>query len=307
MHSVREDLCGALGRCKDCEPVEGDFSIKRTGMAILSQLCDIPKSGVCLEVGCGSGVNSAFLSQAVRRVIATDLPSYDGQTHSLGIDVADGLLRRLDINNVELVSCSGERLPFADNSFDLVFSSSVLEHIDDKERALKEMFRVVRPGGRVICIIPTYVQSLCAFAHLYLYIARRIMEVAATKMFRTSVIGRKTLLPTEDDSKRASSEITGSFKKSHPSFPLPEPHGSYKNIFEEFGNQLPWRWASLARKCGAVSTDGFAFLFLPFNILEIFSTRLIARLYALGKPVHCMLARSWLKNFAYSYCVVAKK
>ena len=292
--------------CRDYEPVPGDFLIKKTGMDIISKFVDLNGSAMGLEIGCGSGYNAALLSCATRRLIATDLPDSSVESHSLGISVAKDLLGTLGAKNVRLVSCSGETLPFGDDTFDFIFSSSVLEHIDDKKAALKEMLRVVKPNGRVIFVIPTFVQSMCAFVHLYLYIARRIGEVMSVKLFKQSV-KKKTLLPMRDDASRASAKIVDSFRVSHPSFPLPEPHGSYKNIFEEFSSQLPWRWTSLARECGARSTDSFAFLFLPFNVLEVFSTRIIADLYSGTKSLHQLLGKSFLKYFSYSYCVVARK
>src|SRR5262249_14820403 len=41
-------------------------------------------------------------------------------------------------------------LPFADNQFDLVYAAGVLEHLDDLEKALTELVRVCRPGGRIV-------------------------------------------------------------------------------------------------------------------------------------------------------------
>jgi len=307
MQNKYAEICRKENACREYEPVPGDFLIKRTSMDVLSHFIDLDGSDTALEIGCGSGFNAALLRASCRRLVATDLASYDGRTHSLGIAVAGKLLSRLQIKNVELVSCSGEELPFSDNVFDFVFSSSVLEHIDDKEKALKEMMRVVKPGGRVIFIIPTYIQSLCAILHLYLYMARRVIEVASAKLFRSAKNKRKGLLPRLDDSVRPGGAIAGSFLKSHPSFPLPEPHGAYKNIMAEFTGQLPWRWVKLARNCGAASVDTFATFFLPFNILEVFSTKMIAGLYSLTGPLHKILGRSFLQYFSYAWCVVAKK
>ena len=307
MRNVYEEIYRKVGAIRDCEPVPGDFLIKKTGAEIISRFFDLSNHGSILEVGCGSGVNTAFLSGSAKSVIATDLPDYDSTTHSLGIAVAKRLLERVDVKNAEIVSCSGEVLPFRDNTFDLVFSSSVLEHIDDKESALKEMLRVVKPGGAVLFVIPTYVQSICAFVHLPLYMGKRILEVAHMKVFKRPLTATRTLLPTKSDSARANSAILDSFMKSHPDLPFPQPHGSYKNVFQEFSRQLPWRWTRLARKCGARKVETFAFLFFPFNIMEVFSTRLIAFLYTRTKRLHCLIAQSPLKYFCYSYCVIAKK
>jgi len=307
MHNSYEEIYRKIDAIRDCEPVPGDFLIKKTGAEIISRFFDMSNLGFILEVGCGSGINTAFLSGSAERIIATDLPDYDSTTHSLGIAVAKRLLERIGVKNAEIVSCSGEILPFRDNTFDLVFSSSVLEHIDDKERALKEMLRVAKPGGAVLFVIPTYIQSICAFVHLPLYMGKRILEVAHMKVFKRPLTATRTLLPTKSDSARTNSTILDSFMKNHPDLPLPQPHGSYKNVFQEFNRQLPWRWTQLARKCGARKVETFAFLFFPFNIMEVFSTRLIAFLYTRTKRLHCLIARSPLKYFCYSYCVIARK
>jgi SAM-dependent methyltransferase len=54
------------------------------------------------------------------------------------------------------VICSALELTFPDNSFDTVVSTEVLEHVPDPQRALREMFRVVKPGGFVIVSTPLY-------------------------------------------------------------------------------------------------------------------------------------------------------
>ena len=45
---------------------------------------------------------------------------------------------------------ANERLPFADGSFDAVFSNDAMCHIPDRSRALREWFRVLKPGGRIL-------------------------------------------------------------------------------------------------------------------------------------------------------------
>jgi ubiquinone/menaquinone biosynthesis C-methylase UbiE len=292
---------------RSLEPVPGDFLIKKTILDILCAFLGQSPAGLGLEIGCGSGYNSALLSAGARKIIATDLPYYDARSHSLGISRARDLLAALAVKNVKVLSCSGESLPFPDGKFDFVFSLSVLEHIDNKDAALKEMFRVLKPGGVAIICVPTFFASLCSFAHLYLYTIRRIFQVAITKLLGKKAESAKTLLPVSDDVARAPDVILGSFRKSHPSFPLPEAHGSYHNIYQEISEQLPWKWTNRIRACGGTSLTTFGLLFLPYNILEVFSTRLLAVLYSRTIGLHRLMGRSFLQYCAYSWCIHAKK
>ena len=71
-------------------------------------------------------------------------------------DISPGMLQTLSANAVRLglevdtAPADAERLPFADESFDLVFGHAVLHHIPDLPRAFAEFMRVLRPGGTLL-------------------------------------------------------------------------------------------------------------------------------------------------------------
>ena len=99
--------------------------------------------GDTLEIGAGTGYFSLNLLQLglVEHATATDISQ--GMLDALAAS-ARGLGLTLD-----RVRTEAERLPFPDESFDLVFGHAVLHHIPDIDRALGEFHRVLRPGGTV--------------------------------------------------------------------------------------------------------------------------------------------------------------
>lgn len=97
-----------------------------------------------LDVGCGPGF---YVAELLERV--------GPQGHVSGVDSSEPMLavaaRRVgDSRNVELVKSAATELPFADAAFDGAISVQVLEYVDDVALALRELHRVLRPGGRLV-------------------------------------------------------------------------------------------------------------------------------------------------------------
>lgn len=95
-----------------------------------------------LDVGCGTGANLLMLLKY-------------GEAE--GVDISEDALafcRERGLDKVKLGAA--EELPYEDGTFDLVTAFDVVEHMDDDLAGLKEMRRVLRPGGHVLLFVPTF-------------------------------------------------------------------------------------------------------------------------------------------------------
>ncbi len=75
----------------------------------------------------------------------------------VGVDIvpemiarAESNLQMMELDNVKVQKVSGENLPFSDDTFDVVTSNGVINLIPDKETAMSEIIRVLKPAGRLM-------------------------------------------------------------------------------------------------------------------------------------------------------------
>jgi len=104
-----------------------------------------------LDLGCGYGGRTVFY--------AVDC----GAATVEGLEVSEAIVARCreyadakDCANATFRLGLAETLPYADRAFEVVVSFDVLEHVDDPFRALREIARVLRPGGHAYLVFPTY-------------------------------------------------------------------------------------------------------------------------------------------------------
>lgn len=99
----------------------------------------LPASGRILEIGAGTGWQANSLKRHGYEVQAIDLPA---STYS-------------ENRIFPVIDYDGKNIPFADNTFDIVFSSNALEHIPHLHEFQNEIHRVLKPSGIAIHVIPS--------------------------------------------------------------------------------------------------------------------------------------------------------
>jgi arsenite methyltransferase len=151
--------CCGTSRAQDscCDPITSNlYSIEEGGA--------VPEAAVRASLGCG---NPTALAELKAGEVVLDLGSGGGidvllsaqrvgpTGKAYGLDMTDDMLalarenqKKAEITNVEFLKGEIESIPLPDNSVDVVISNCVINLSADKDRVLRETFRVLKPGGR---------------------------------------------------------------------------------------------------------------------------------------------------------------
>src|SRR6202049_4819853 len=149
--------CGAAAATSGCAPIT-------TNLYDASQAGQIPEEALLASLGCG---NPTALAQLNPGEIVLDLGSGGGidvllsarrvgpTGKAYGLDMTDEMLtlaeenkRKAGVENVEFLKGEIESIPLPDNSVDVILSNCVINLSGDKDRVLREAFRVLKSGGR---------------------------------------------------------------------------------------------------------------------------------------------------------------
>jgi ubiquinone/menaquinone biosynthesis C-methylase UbiE len=139
-----------------------------------------PQDARILDVGCGTGV--------LTRVLAR----WPNVASVVGVDSAPALLEKAraaaaDLTNVSFHEGDGRSLPFGEETFDVVTIDSTLSHVPGPERAVDEVFRVLRAGGCLAVFDGDYATATVALAD------HDPLQVCVDAMMANSVTDRRIM------------------------------------------------------------------------------------------------------------------
>lgn len=101
-----------------------------------------------LDIGCGNGQHTLKAAAKVKRAVGFD-------TDAKQLQLARIAAKNKKLDNVEFRKLSAEsKLPFTDSEFSAVLFFGVLEHLDDREGVIREVYRVLKTGGKLLLGVP---------------------------------------------------------------------------------------------------------------------------------------------------------
>jgi ubiquinone/menaquinone biosynthesis C-methylase UbiE len=104
----------------------------------------LPAKTSILDVGTGTGANLRLLKEL-------------GFSRVAGLDPSPDVIRLCAAKGLGVVTPgSACAIPFDDESFDFVMATDVIEHVDDDSLALREIARILKPGGAVLITVPAF-------------------------------------------------------------------------------------------------------------------------------------------------------
>ena len=157
VHSGGSSCCGATASTGCCDPIT-------TNLYDAAQIGEIPDEALLASLGCG---NPTALAELKAGETVLDLGSGGGidvllsarrlgpTGKAYGLDMTDEMValanenkRKAGVENVEFLKGEIENIPLPDNSVDVIISNCVINLSADKDKVLREAFRVLKPGGR---------------------------------------------------------------------------------------------------------------------------------------------------------------
>lgn len=177
-----------------------------------------------LELGAGDGFQSTLIAKYFANLVCTEY--------------SDEKLIRRDIANVQYQACDAESLPFAQNQFSFIFSSNLLEHLPDKNKALAGMYKVLQDDGLMIHVMPNRTWKFLLMLLYYPHLLKMLFNFSD---FKQKLGGKmeKDVDPNNPKKKKSRSRLAWL------KYLWPQIHGEYKSHWAEFIGYGQKRWLKL--------------------------------------------------------------
>ena len=177
----------------------------------------------------GNGSHAQLLAQKARSYTGIDITNYAVKSTS----------KRLDLLGCpgKIICMDAERMEFDDNTFDFIWSWGVIHHSSNTQKVLEEIYRVLRPGGKVITMVyhrspwNTYIRGLLYYGILR---GKLLKDKSLTKIIQESTDGalaRYYTIPEWEETLSILFNIEKNIVYGHKQQLIPLGHGKTKNFF----------------------------------------------------------------------------
>ncbi len=151
------------------------YDYLRKAQNSLIELAEIKEDLYLLDIGCGTGW---ALGQAAKAV------NYIGSFY--GVDLSSRMIEKAKANftghsNFHFITASSESIPLDDNLFDIIICSNSFHHYLHPDRAMKEIYRLLRPCGKTYILDPTADSFIIKIADKII----KLLEPAHVKIYST--------------------------------------------------------------------------------------------------------------------------
>jgi ubiquinone/menaquinone biosynthesis C-methylase UbiE len=179
MRSYFDELAGKFGR---------NYMPGRSWQGLAETLLTLMPPMVIADLGAGEGTFSQLLARRSKKVIAID-------NSEKMVEYGRELARKHGVKNLEYRKGDIEEVPIRDATVDLAFFSQALHHAQHPERAVREAWRILKPGGRIVVLDllrHSYEEARELYADLWLGFTEvevtRFLRQAGFKNIETSVV-----------------------------------------------------------------------------------------------------------------------
>lgn len=163
------------------EITEKRFKRREWHVPIIARFSEFAGKDV-LEVGCGIGTDGFEFARHGARYTGVDLTPNS-------VQLARERFALFNIDGTFQIANAEERLPFPDNSFDHIYSFGVIHHSPNTDAIVKEMYRVLRPGGSITVMV--YNRSSINY-YIEIMLLRRLFRLLLYPQFMPRLIFRLT-------------------------------------------------------------------------------------------------------------------
>ena len=138
--------------------------IERHRWSVTRRLVAVNGSKFVMDIGCESGKIASVFASSCDHLVLLDVDQ----------ELLSSIRPKVRGGSVTCVAADIYQIPFADNSIDRVMCTEVLEHLTDPKKAVLEIERILRPGGRAVVSVPN--------DQLILWVKKKLMHVGLGRL-----------------------------------------------------------------------------------------------------------------------------